>query len=90
MPFINELFGKNVEESLLAADFKVKKNGSETEFIFNPLWYQYCSYAMQNLATLPCIVFEKIVEKGVSIANQPDYRYLEHICTSANLNTSYL
>jgi hypothetical protein len=26
-----------VEESLLAADFKVKKNGSETEFIFNPL-----------------------------------------------------
>ncbi len=37
VPFINELFGKNVEESLLAADFKVIKNGSETEFIFNPL-----------------------------------------------------
>jgi hypothetical protein len=37
VPFINELFGKNVEESLLAADFKVKKKGSETEFIFNPL-----------------------------------------------------
>jgi hypothetical protein len=37
VPFINELFGKNVEESLLAADFKVKKNGPETEFIFNPL-----------------------------------------------------
>ena len=35
--FLNELFGKNVEESLLAADFKVKKNGPETEFIFNPL-----------------------------------------------------
>jgi hypothetical protein len=37
VPFINELFGKNVEESLLAADFKVKKKGPETEFIFNPL-----------------------------------------------------
>jgi len=37
VPFLSELFGKNVEESLLAADFKVKKNGSETEFIFNPL-----------------------------------------------------
>ena len=32
-----ELFGKNVEESLLAADFKVKKNGNKTDFIFNPL-----------------------------------------------------
>ena len=37
IPFINELFGKNVEESLLAADFKVKKNGNKTDFIFNPL-----------------------------------------------------
>lgn len=37
VPFINELFGKNVEESLLAADFKVIKDGTETEFIFNPL-----------------------------------------------------
>ena len=37
IPIINELFGKNVEESLLAADFKVKKNGNKTDFIFNPL-----------------------------------------------------
>ena len=37
VPFVNELFGKNVEESLIAADFKVKKNGNKTEFIFNPL-----------------------------------------------------
>ena len=37
IPFLNELFGKNVEESLLAADFKIKKNGNKTNFIFNPL-----------------------------------------------------
>ena len=37
IPFLNELFGKNVEESLLAADFKVEKNGNKTNFIFNPL-----------------------------------------------------
>ncbi len=37
IPFLGELFGKNVEESLLAADFKVKKNGNKTDFIFNPL-----------------------------------------------------
>ena len=37
IPFLNELFGKNVEESLLAADFKIEKNGSKTDFIFNPL-----------------------------------------------------
>ena len=37
VPFLKELFGKNVEESLLAADFKVKKNGKKTDFIFNPL-----------------------------------------------------
>ena len=37
IPFVSELFGKNVEESLIAADFKVKKNGKKTEFIFNPL-----------------------------------------------------
>ena len=37
IPFLNEFFGKNVEESLIAADFKVKKNGNKTEFIFNPL-----------------------------------------------------
>ncbi len=37
IPFLKEFFGKNVEESLIAADFKVKKNGKETEFIFNPL-----------------------------------------------------
>ena len=37
IPFLNELFGKNVEESLLAADFKVKKNGNKTDFTFNPL-----------------------------------------------------
>ncbi len=37
VPFVSELFGKNVEESLLAADFKVKKNGNKTDFIFNPL-----------------------------------------------------
>ncbi len=37
IPVINELFGKNVEESLLAADFKIKKNGNKTDFIFNPL-----------------------------------------------------
>ncbi len=37
IPFLSELFGKNVEESLLAADFKVKKNGNKTDFIFNPL-----------------------------------------------------
>ena len=37
VPIINELFGKNVEESLLAADFKVKKDGNKTDFIFNPL-----------------------------------------------------
>ena len=32
-----ELFGKNVEESLIAADFKVLKNGNKTDFLFNPL-----------------------------------------------------
>ena len=37
IPFVKELFGKNVEESLLAADFKVIKNGNKTDFIFNPL-----------------------------------------------------
>ncbi len=37
IPFLNEFFGKNVEESLLAADFKVKKNGNKTDFSFNPL-----------------------------------------------------
>ncbi len=37
IPFLSELFGKNVEESLLAADFKVKKNGNKTDFTFNPL-----------------------------------------------------
>ena len=37
IPFLRELFGKNVEESLLAADFKIKKNGNKTDFIFNPL-----------------------------------------------------
>ena len=37
IPFVSELFSKNVEESLIAADFKVKKNGNKTEFIFNPL-----------------------------------------------------
>ena len=37
VPFLNELFGKNVEESLLAADFKVKKTGNKTDFTFNPL-----------------------------------------------------
>ncbi len=37
VPFLSELFGKNVEESILAADFKVKKNGNKTDFIFNPL-----------------------------------------------------
>jgi hypothetical protein len=36
-PFLKELFGKNVEESLIAADFKVSKNGNKTDFIFNPL-----------------------------------------------------
>ena len=37
VPFLKELFGKNVEESLIAADFKVIKNGNKTDFIFNPL-----------------------------------------------------
>ena len=37
VPFLKELFGKNVEESLIAADFKVSKNGNKTNFIFNPL-----------------------------------------------------
>jgi len=37
VPFLKELFGKNVEESLIAADFKVLKNGNKTNFIFNPL-----------------------------------------------------
>ena len=37
VPFLKELFGKNVEESLLAADFKVLKNDDKTDFIFNPL-----------------------------------------------------
>ncbi len=37
IPFLSELFGKNVEESLLAADFKVIKNGNKTDFRFNPL-----------------------------------------------------
>ena len=37
VPFLKELFGKNVEESLIAADFKVLKNDNKTEFIFNPL-----------------------------------------------------
>ena len=37
VPFLKELFGKNVEESLLAADFKVVKNDNKTDFIFNPL-----------------------------------------------------
>ncbi len=37
VPFLSELFGKNVEESLLAADFKVTKNDNKTDFTFNPL-----------------------------------------------------
>jgi len=37
VPFLKEFFGKNVEESLIAADFKVSKNGNKTDFIFNPL-----------------------------------------------------
>ena len=37
IPFLKELFGKNVEESLIAADFKILKNGNKTDFIFNPL-----------------------------------------------------
>ena len=37
VPFLKEIFGKNVEESLIAADFKVSKNGNKTDFIFNPL-----------------------------------------------------
>ena len=37
VPFLKELFGKNIEESLIAADFKVLKNGNKTDFIFNPL-----------------------------------------------------
>jgi hypothetical protein len=37
IPFLKDLFGKNVEESLIAADFKVLKNGNKTDFIFNPL-----------------------------------------------------
>ncbi len=37
VPFLKELFGKNVEESLIAADFKVIKNGNKTDFMFNPL-----------------------------------------------------
>jgi len=37
VPFLKELFGKNVEESLIAADFKILKNGNKTDFIFNPL-----------------------------------------------------
>ena len=37
VPFLKEFFGKNVEESLIAADFKVLKNGNKTDFIFNPL-----------------------------------------------------
>ena len=37
IPFLKELFGKNIEESLIAADFKVLKNGNKTNFTFNPL-----------------------------------------------------
>ena len=37
VPIIKEFFGKNVEESLLAADFKVKKKDNKTSFSFNPL-----------------------------------------------------
>ena len=37
VPFLKEFFGKNVEESFIAADFKVLKNGNKTDFIFNPL-----------------------------------------------------
>jgi len=37
VPFLRELFGKNIEESLLAADFKILKNDKKTDFIFNPL-----------------------------------------------------
>ena len=37
IPFLKEFFGKNIEESLIAADFKVLKNGNKTDFIFNPL-----------------------------------------------------
>ena len=37
VPFLKELFGKNIGESLIAADFKVLKNGNKTDFIFNPL-----------------------------------------------------
>jgi len=37
IPILNEFFGKNVEESLLAADFKIKKEDNKTNFLFNPL-----------------------------------------------------
>ena len=37
VPILKEFFGKNVEESLLAADFKVMKEDNKTSFSFNPL-----------------------------------------------------
>ena len=37
VPILKEFFGKNVEESLLAADFKIKKEDNKTSFSFNPL-----------------------------------------------------
>ena len=37
VPIFKEFFGKNVEESLLAADFKINKEGNKTSFSFNPL-----------------------------------------------------
>ena len=37
VPFLKEFFSKNIEESLLAADFKILKNNNKTDFIFNPL-----------------------------------------------------
>ena len=37
IPILKEFFGKNVEESLLAADFKIKKEDNKTSFSFNPL-----------------------------------------------------
>ena len=37
VPFLKEFFSKNIEESLLAADFKILKNNNKSDFIFNPL-----------------------------------------------------
>ena len=63
-PFVNELFGKNVEESLIAADFKVKKNGNKTEF-----FREYGSHKEEL-----CLLYEELHSPALRFGLKRDQR----------------